>query len=124
MNRKKLIAIVVIVFVAASGIVALLPLLPDTLFTGRVEVPERESLIPGDAVKMDPADEAYPPISETDAYEDPVPLPYPVNTKGMEDSAFITPDGKTLYAWFTPNNKMDVQEQAQDRDWEILEFSL
>ncbi len=48
-----------------------------------------------------------------DEYADPVPvpLPYPVNTAGAEDSAFIMPDGETLYVWFTPNvaNPPEIQ---------------
>jgi len=122
MKRKRLIAAVVIIFVVASLVFAVLPLLPATLFSGPVEIPDRESLIPEEAVKMNPENDKLPPLSETDEYEQPVPLPYPVNTKGGEDSAFIMPDGNTLYVWFTPNNKMDVQEQAQDLVTGIYKF--
>ena len=79
-----------------------------------VEVPARESVIPSDAIKMSPENDTLPPKLLSDEYEQPVPLPYPVNTRGAEDSAFIMPDGKTLYVWFTPNNRMDVIEQSQD----------
>ncbi|NMB62689.1 MAG: hypothetical protein GYA18_10180 [Chloroflexi bacterium] len=87
-----------------------------------VELPDRESLIPADAVKMSPENDALPPELHSDEFEAPVPLPYPVNTRGAEDSAFILPDGQTLYVWFTPNNRMDVIEQAQDQVTGIYQF--
>ena len=86
--------------------------------------PERESLIPFDAVKMRPESDPLPPILHSNEFEAPIPLPYPVNTRGLEDSAFIMPDGQTLYVWFTPNNRMDVVEQSQDQVTGIYEFKL
>ncbi len=85
-------------------------------------LPDRESLIPPDAVKMSPENDRLPPVLLSEEYEDPVPLPYPVNTRGAEDSAFVMPDGNTLYVWFTPNNKMDVIEQSQDKVTGIYKF--
>ncbi|MBC8497321.1 MAG: hypothetical protein H8D37_06640, partial [Chloroflexi bacterium] len=76
--------------------------------------PDRESLIPSDQVKIIPETDIYPPRSVTDEYGDPVPLLYPVNTAGAEDSAFIMPDGNTLYVWFTPNVEKPVEEQVAD----------
>ena len=87
-----------------------------------VEIPDREDLIPAEAVKMSPEIDGLPPILYSDEFEDPVPLPYPVNTRGAEDSAFIMPDGRTLYVWFTPNNRMDVFEQAEDLVTGIYQF--
>ena len=87
-----------------------------------VEIPQRESLIPLDAIKMTPENDKVLPQLHSNEYEYPVPLPYPVNTRGAEDSAFIMPDGKTLYVWFTPNNKMDVIEQSQDKVTGIYKF--
>ena len=87
-----------------------------------VEIPEREDLIPTGAIKMNPKNDISPPKILSNEYETPVPLPYPVNTRGAEDSAFIMPDGKTLYVWFTPNNKMDVIEQSQDLVTGIYKF--
>lgn len=72
---------------------------------------DRESLIPVEQVKIDPAADLYPPVSYSAEYADPVPLPYPVNTAGAEDSAFILPDGKTLYVWFTPDPNLPVEQQ-------------
>lgn len=87
-----------------------------------VEMPLRESLIPAGAVKMSPENDRLPPVLLSDEYEIPVPLPYPVNTRGAEDSAFVLPDGNTLYVWFTPNNRMDVIEQSQDKVTGIYVF--
>jgi hypothetical protein len=87
-----------------------------------IEIPNRESLIPADAPKMSPENDPLPPVLLSNDFEEPVPLPYPVNTRGAEDSAFILPDGNTLYVWFTPNNRMDVIEQSQDLVTGIYQF--
>lgn len=86
------------------------------------DFPDRENLIPTEAVKMSPENDPLPPKLHSDEFEEPVPLPYPVNTRGLEDSAFIMPDGRTLYVWFTPNNRMNVIEQAQDQVTGIYKF--
>lgn len=77
-------------------------------------VTDRESKIPSDAMKITPETDVYPPRSHSDEYRAPVPLPYPINTAGAEDSPFILPDGKTLYFWFTPDVKASVHEQIRD----------
>ncbi len=77
-------------------------------------LPDRESLIPVYQVKITGDIDQYPVKSETEVYHDPVPLPYPVNTAGAEDSAFIMPDGETLYVWFTPDVNQPVEQQASD----------
>ena len=87
-----------------------------------VEIPDRESVIPDDMVDMTPENDTLPPVLHSDEFEEPIPLPYPVNTRGAEDSAFIMPDGNTLYVWFTPNNRMDVYEQAVDLVTGIYKF--
>jgi len=55
-----------------------------------------------------------PPILHSDEYHQPVPLPYPINTAGAEDSGFIMPDGNTLYLWFTPDPQAPLLEQIDD----------
>jgi len=77
-------------------------------------LPTRESKIPPGAVKITPESDAYPPRFHSDEYEKPVPLPYPINTAGAEDSPFILPDGKTLYFWFTPKTNVPAQKQIFD----------
>ncbi len=74
----------------------------------------RESTIPEDAIKMTPEMDKLPPILHSDEYGEPVPMPYPINTKGAEDSAFITPDGNNFYVWFTPDPNIPVVEQLTD----------
>lgn len=76
--------------------------------------PDRLHSIPIGATKMTPATDLYPPRSETNEYEDPVPLPYPVNGAGAEDFAFMMPDGKTLYLWFTPDPNIPPEKQLMD----------
>ncbi len=75
---------------------------------------DRTSLVPITQVKQSPETDVYPPKSMTDEYTDPVPLPYPVNTAGAEDSAFVLPDGKTLYVWFTPDPGIPPEKQVTD----------
>mgnify|MGYP005847528833 FL=1 len=76
--------------------------------------PDRLAAIPADALKITPETDVYPVKSETDEYADPVPLPFPINTIGAEDSAFMMPDGKTLYVWFTPSPNIPVEKQLFD----------
>ena len=75
---------------------------------------DRLSAIPADAVKITPDTDVYPVKSETGEYGDPVPLPSPVNTIGAEDSAFVMPDGQTLYVWFTPSPSIPAEKQVID----------
>jgi hypothetical protein len=93
-----------IIFVAACSTMAQTPTAP----------PDRESLIPAGQVKVQPEADVYPPKSLSDEYDDPLPLPYPVNTAGAEDSAFIMPDGNTLYVWFTPDPQVPAEQQVTD----------
>lgn len=74
----------------------------------------RESKIPASQAKITPETDVYPPILHSDEYEQPVPMPYPINTAGAEDSGFITPDGTTFYIWFTPDPNIAAEEQLTD----------
>ncbi len=75
---------------------------------------DRKEKIPVDITKRSPDTDQYPPILHSDEYEEPIPLPYPVNTAGAEDSPFILPDGNTLYFFFTPDVRMPVEQQLVD----------
>lgn len=75
---------------------------------------DRESKIPADAVKLTPETDAAPVKSLSEEYGNPVPMPYPINTKGAEDSPFILPDGKTLYQFFTPDVRIPAEKQVID----------
>lgn len=79
-----------------------------------VDILPRESVIPADAVKILPETDIYPPKLHAADWEEPAPLPAPINTAGAEDSPFITPDGQTLYFFFTPDPQIPVQDQLSD----------
>ena len=79
-----------------------------------IVLPTRESKIPDDIVKVTPDMDINPPVSYSFEYYDPVPVPGLVNTPGGEDSAFILPDGKTLYFFFTPDVRESVEVQVAD----------
>jgi hypothetical protein len=74
----------------------------------------RETAIPVDAIKMTPETDENPPLSYSNDYASPIPIPGSVNTAGAEDSPFITPDGNTLYFFFTPDVNVPVEEQILD----------
>jgi len=57
-----------------------------------IPVADRLGSIPSDATKITPEMDENPPISLSDEYDFPIPLPGSVNTAGGEDSLFITPD--------------------------------
>ena len=104
MTRKIIISVAILILLNGCGTAGLDLTLP----------PDRESLIPESQVKITGDLDVYPVTSETNEYDDPVPLPYPVNTAGAEDSAFIMPDGKALYVWFTPDVNTPIEEQVTD----------
>jgi hypothetical protein len=75
---------------------------------------DRETRIPASAVKMSPGTDGHPPLLHSSDYEKPVPVPGGVNTAGAEDSPFITPDGNTLYFFFTPDLNIPAEKQILD----------
>jgi hypothetical protein len=75
---------------------------------------DRESKIPPDAEKMSPETDVHPPQLQSGDFENPVPVPGRVNTAGAEDSPFITPDGNTLYFFFTPDVTIPAEKQLLD----------
>jgi len=74
----------------------------------------RSTSIPAGRQKVQPADDPLPPVLHSDNWQVPVPLPYPVNTAGAEDSPFITPDGDELYFFFTPDPSVPAERQLVD----------
>ena len=99
-------AILLIIFLVSSGC--------TTETSTPTPPPDRESLIPAGQAKVRSDADVYPPKSMSVEYDDPIPLPYPINTAGAEDSAFMMPDGKTLYVWFTPSPSIPVEKQLLD----------
>lgn len=75
---------------------------------------DREQRLPADIAKRDPLSDRHPPSLRSDEYEQPIPLPYPINTSGAEDSPFVTPDGNTLYFFFTPDVRVPHDKQLTD----------
>jgi hypothetical protein len=75
---------------------------------------DRETSIPADAEKVSTGTDAHPPQLHSIEFEAPVPVPGLVNTAGAEDSPFITPDGETLYFFFTPDVKIPAEKQLLD----------
>jgi hypothetical protein len=51
-----------------------------------IVIPHRESLIPDNGTKMMPENDDHPPLCLSEEFTEPIPLPYPINTRGFEDS--------------------------------------
>jgi hypothetical protein len=76
--------------------------------------PPRESAIADDAPELSPEADPSPPILHVEGWHAPVPVPGEVNTAGAEDSPFVTPDGGTLYFFFTPDATIPPEQQLLD----------
>ena len=74
----------------------------------------RDEAIPENAIKMTPAMDTWPPELRSTEWEEPVPMPGPVNTAGGEDSPFITPDGEWFFFFFTPDVSVPANLQLHD----------
>jgi hypothetical protein len=74
----------------------------------------RVDAIPAHAAKISPEEDLFPPQLHSDAWEQPIPVPGRINTAGAEDSPFITPDGKTLTFFFTPDPNIPAEDQLLD----------
>jgi hypothetical protein len=72
---------------------------------------DRYSLLP--ETKYTPEMDFWPPTI-IDGWSQPMPLTYPINTSGGEDSPFILPDGKTLFFFFTPDVSIPAERQLLD----------
>ncbi len=110
MSKRKLILVAAVVVVAFVLLIAAMAGQKDD----GVTVPPRSETIPADAVKMTPAADSFAPVLHSTEWQDPVPMPGPVNTAGAEDSPFITPDGERFFFFFTPDVRVPVQEQLLD----------
>ena len=100
-------------FILVIALVIIAALLSGCAQKAAVEM-DRESKIPPDAVKMTPQTDFAPPISYSPEYSEPVPVPGLVNTAGAEDSAFVMPEGNTLYFFFTPDVRVPIEKQIVD----------
>ena len=110
MNRRRRTYLVLIAIGVALALVALRGLWQPV----QRAVIDRETALPNDIAKRGPTTDRHPPILHSSEFEQPVPLPYPINTAGGEDSPFILPDGNTLYFFFTPDVRVPHSEQLSD----------
>lgn len=108
-----------------KGFLCLLTALLITFTVGCVPISEtdetvsstfktRSEAIPTNAIKMTSLTDTLPPQLHSDEYKEPIPLGSLINTAGGEDSAFITPDGNTLYFFFTPDVNIPAEKQLLD----------
>jgi len=103
MVHPGLLLLLVIVLAAMAGCQKKWPFLED-----------RYSKIPADITKGTPENDSFPPVLHSNEWEDPVPMPGPVNTAGGEDSPYITADGTEFYFFFTPDVRVPVELQVLD----------
>jgi hypothetical protein len=78
-------------------------------------IPTREGSLPDDAIKVTPERDVFPPVLHSSRWSEPVPLEGPINTAGVEDSPFITLDGRNLYFFFTPDVNAPPEKQLLDK---------
>ncbi len=74
----------------------------------------RIEALPRDAVKITPETDVHPPLLHSDEFHQPEPVSGGINTAGAEDSAFVTPDGTTMYFFFTPDVRVPAERQLFD----------
>ncbi len=104
--RTKLIYLYLLLMLAGCS--------PASYSTEDYPVVDRLAALPTDIQKRNPSNDQFPPILHSQDYETPIPIPGGVNTSGGEDSAFILPDGETLYFFFTPDVRVPHTEQITD----------
>ena len=110
-SRNLLVSLSVIMVLILIGCSSLSRSVPTS---SALLVLTRAEAIPAGAIKMTPALDALPPRLHSTEYGEPVPLDSGVNTAGGEDSAFILPDGNTLYFFFTPDVSIPAEKQLLD----------
>ena len=75
---------------------------------------DRLNEIPEDASKISPAEDIFKPVVHSSLWEQPVPMPGPINTAGAEDSPFITDNGTWFFFFFTPDVDVPAEKQLID----------
>jgi hypothetical protein len=120
MNRHKLVlypivwAFCTLLAACTSRLESTLPPPDIATSTARLNLADRQAKIPANAVKMTPEIDEHPPQVHSRDFDQPVPVPGEINTAGAEDSPFISPDGNTLYFFFTPDVNVPVEQQLLD----------
>jgi Tol biopolymer transport system component len=111
--RRVLLSLAVLALAAlACGQAPAIAPTPHPTATAHPTPVSRDGAIPV-TEKITPADDAWPPVIAP-GWSPPAPLGAPVNTAGAEDSPFITPDGQTLYFFFTPDVSIPAERQLLD----------
>jgi hypothetical protein len=107
MNQKKIVSILVwwMVIMLLVGCQLVIPGVPPT------PTLDRFALIPPAANKIE---DPIPPIVHHPSWANPVPVPGLLNTIGLEDSPFITPDGRQMIFFFTPTIANPPKSQVLD----------
>ncbi|MEW6505896.1 MAG: hypothetical protein AB1457_18245 [Chloroflexota bacterium] len=111
MVNGKVLAVVAIATIIVVAIVVSTSLNQPT----QEERITRQEAIPADAVKVTQETDAFRPVLHSEEWEEPMPVEGPINTAGAEDSAFIIPDGNTLYFFFTPDVDVPPEKQVLDK---------
>lgn len=85
--------------------------LPST--NNHEEPPSRYDLI--NIEKVLPERDDHPPILHSHEWNTPHPINGAVISAGLEDSPFITPDGHTLFFFYTPSADIPAEQQIYDQ---------
>lgn len=118
--------IIIIILAIVGGFLVVANILPIIWPEQEHVLLTRDEAIPSDAVKVTTAMDDHPPqlsAAFSTIFEDPVPLPGPINTAGAEDSPFITPDGKRFFFWFSPDVR-SASESVNDGSTGMYTTSL
>jgi len=89
------------------------PNLPSPSNNNRREISSRYDLI--NIEKVLPEQDDHPPILHSDEWKTPHPIAESLNSAGLEDSPFITPDGHTLLFFYTPSADIPADQQIYDQ---------
>lgn len=79
----------------------------------REEIPSRYD--PINIEKVLPEQDDHPPILHSNEWKTPHPINGAVISAGLEDSPFITPDGRTLFFFYTPLANIPAEQQIYDQ---------
>jgi hypothetical protein len=102
-----------IMFLFFLGLILLL--LPSCeLISAPEPTPDRLMLIPPMNQKLTRDEDPSPPILHVEGWNEPVPAPGLLNTTGLEDSPFVTPDGNRMLFFFTPTIENSAEIQVLD----------
>lgn len=102
--------------VAVAIIVVVAVLIITSSPEGRTVISNEDRLdkIPDSAAKITPEIDPFQPVTLSDQWEQPIPMPGPANTAGGEDSAFITTNGSWFFFFFTPDVSVPAELQVLD----------